>query len=121
MKMKYWIHAVDPLLWPLFGLGFFCAAFLLPPWVAVVGIAHPAGWVSDGALAYERVHSLASSLTGRALLGAAVAALLWNGSYHLRHTAMDLLGQERDVVVAPFLYAVAAAGSVMAVAAVARL
>ena len=119
--MKYWIHAVDPLLWPLFGLGFFCAAFLLPPWVAVVGIAHPAGWVSDGALAYERVYGLASSLIGRARLGVAVATLLWNGAYHLRHTAMDLLGQEWDVRVTPFLYAVAAAGSVMAVTAVAPL
>jgi fumarate reductase subunit D len=119
--MKHWIHAVDPLLWPLFGLGFFCAAFLLPPWVAVAGIAYSAGWVPDEALAYERAYHLASSIAGRTLLGAAVAALLWNGAYHLRHTAMDLLGQEWDVRVAPFLYAVAAAGSVMAVAAVTRL
>ena len=119
--MRHWIHALDPLLWPLFGLGFFCAAFLLPPWVAIVGIAHPAGWVAESALAYERVYDLASSIAGRALLGAAVAALFWNGAYHLRHTAMDLLGQEWDVRVTPFLYAVAAAGSVMAVTAVARL
>ena len=119
--MKRWIHAIDPLLWPLFGLGFFCAAFLLPPWVAVVGIAHPAGWVADGALAYERVHGLATSLPGRGLLGAAVALPLWNGAYHLRHTSMDLLGQERDLLVAPILYAVAAVGSVLAVVAVARL
>jgi hypothetical protein len=34
---------------------------------------------------------------------------------------MDLLGQGRDVLVAPILYAVAAAGSVLAVVAVARL
>jgi hypothetical protein len=34
---------------------------------------------------------------------------------------MDLLGQESDARVAPFLYAAAAIGSVMAVAAVARL
>jgi fumarate reductase subunit D len=119
--MRRWIHAIDPLLWPLFGLGFFCAAFLLPPWVAVVGIAHPAGWLAEGALAYERVHELATTLPGRALLGAAVAFPLWNGAYHLRHTAMDLLGQDRDVLVAPILYAVAAVGSVLAVVAVARL
>lgn len=119
--MKRWIHAIDPLLWPLFGLGFFLAAFLLPPWVAVVGIAHPAGWVPEGALAYERVHSLASSLPGRTLLAAAVALPLWNGAYHLRHTAMDLLGQGRDVLVAPILYAMAAVGSAIALVAVARL
>lgn len=119
--MKHWIHAVDPLLWPLFGLGFVCAAFLLPPWVAVVGIAHPAGWVADGALAYERVYGLASSLPGRVLFAAAVALPLWNGAYHLRHTAMDLVGQRYDVFVAPVLYALAAAGSVMAVVAVTRL
>ena len=119
--MKHWIHAVDPLLWPLFGAGFFCAALLLPPWVAVIGIAYPAGWLADGALAYERVYGLASSLPGRVLLGAAVALLLWNGAYHLRHTAMDLLGQGQDARVAPFLYAAAAAGSAIAVAAVARL
>ena len=119
--MRRWIHALDPVLWPVFGLGFFCAALLLPPWVAVVGIAHPAGWVPEGALAYERVYGLASSLPGRVLLTAAVAFPLWNGAYHLRHTAMDLLGQERDALAAPILYAVAAAGSVMAMAAVARL
>lgn len=118
--MRRWIHAIDPLLWPLFGLGFFFAAFLLPPWAAVVGIAHPAGWVADGALAYERVHSLASPLPGRVLLAAAVAFPLWNAAYHLRHTAMDLMGQQRDVIVAPILYALAAAGSVIAVVAVAR-
>ena len=119
--MRRWIHALDPVLWPVFGLGFFCAALLLPPWVAVVGIAHPAGWVPEGALAYERVYVLASSLPGRVLLTAAVAFPLWNGAYHLRHTAMDLLGQERDALAAPILYAVSAAGSVMAMAAVARL
>jgi len=119
--MKHWIHAVDPLLWPLFGAGFFCAALLLPPWVAVVGIAWPAGWVAEEALAYERVHALASSLPGRALLAAAVVLPLWNGAYHLRHTLMDLGGQNRDAVVAPLLYALAAAGSVLTVAAVTRL
>lgn len=119
--MRRWIHAIDPLLWPLFGLGFFFAAFLLPPWVAVVGIAHPAGWVAEGALGYERVHGLASSLPGRALLAVAVALPLWNAAYHLRHTAMDVMGQRRDVLVAPVLYALAAAGSVVAVVAVARL
>jgi fumarate reductase subunit D len=118
--MRRWIHAIDPMLWPLFGAGFFCAAFLLPPWVAVVGIAHPAGWLAEGALGYARVHGLASSLAGRVLLVAAVALPLWNGAYHLRHTAMDLLGQERDALVAPILYAVAAAGSLIAVVAVVR-
>jgi fumarate reductase subunit D len=50
-----------------------------------------------------------------------IALPLWKGAHHMRHTLIDFGGAERDALVAPLLYLLATAGSVLAVVAVVRI
>ena len=70
---------------------------------------------------YERMLGLAASLPGKVILATAIVLPLWGGAHHLRHIAIDFGGIGRDTLVGSLLYAVALAGSVLAVMAVVRL
>jgi len=70
---------------------------------------------------YLRAYALAANPLGRIVLIALIALPLWKGAHHLRHLAIDHGGADRDAIVAPLLYGVAAVGSVMAIVAVIRL
>jgi fumarate reductase subunit D len=109
-----WLHAVEPLIWPIFGAGFFAVAFVFPSFAAVVGLCDLAGWLPADALSFERVLGFAATPLGRLVLAGAIVLPLWNGAFHLRHTAMDLLGTSSDRFVGPVLYTVAALGSLAA-------
>jgi len=115
------LHRLDPLVWLIFGGGFMAGAFLLPAWIAVVGIAVPLGWVPAEALSFERMTALAAHPVGRLVLLAAVVLPLWNFAFHFRHTLVDLFGAAGDTGRAWLLYAVAGAGTVWALVAVIRL
>ena len=43
--MTRWLHAIEPLIWPIFGAGFFAVAFVFPSFAAVVGLCDLAGWL----------------------------------------------------------------------------
>ena len=119
--MKALVDKVEPLIWLLFGAGFFVGCLILPAGVFVIGVAAPLGWVPAEALAYDRVLGLASSGIGRLVLLALIVLPLWNAMNHLRHYAIDWGYLKLDGVVAPALYALAAVGSLAAVWAVIRL
>lgn len=57
----------------------------------------------------------------RAILFGLIALPFWKGVHHMRHTLIDFGGAERDALVAPLLYLLAASGSVLAVVAVVRI
>ena len=119
--MTRWLHAIEPLVWPIFGAGFFAVAFVFPGFAAVVGLCDLAGWLPADALSFERAIGFATTPTGRLVLAGAIVLPLWNGAFHLRHTAMDLLVTGSDRFVGPVLYTVAALGSLAAAAAIWRL
>ena len=119
--MKHPLLKLEPLIWPLFGGGIMLGTMLMTGWLLVVGVGAPLGLVPADALAYERAYALGSSLIGRALLVAIVALPLWKGAHHTRHLSIDSGGAARDAIVAPLLYLIATAGSVMAILAVIRL
>jgi fumarate reductase subunit D len=119
--MKHPLLKLEPVIWLLFGGGIMLGTMLMTAWVAVVGLAAPLGMLSPDALAFERAHALGSSLIGRALLAAMVILPLWKGAHHTRHVFIDMGGGERDAVVAPILYLIAIAGSLLAVVAAIRL
>jgi fumarate reductase subunit D len=93
---------------------------LLPAVLLCVALAGPLG-LAPAAVGYERLHALASSLPGRALVVALVVSCLWNGAHHLRHFLIDLGGRSRDTASALALYVLAGAGSLLAVVAAVRL
>lgn len=112
---------LEPIIWVLFGGGMMLAAVLFPGWLLVVGLGAPLGLVPESALAYERAFALAAHPIGRVVLALMIALPLWGGAHHLRHVWLDFGGLRSDAWVGPLCYAVALAGSVLAVVAVARL
>jgi len=112
------ILKLEPVIWALFGGGFFVGCLLLPAWILAVGLAAPLGLASPEALSYERALSLAAHPIGRLLLLALIALPAWNGFNHLRHWVIDLRGAGSDGWVAPLCYLAALAVSAIAVAAV---
>jgi fumarate reductase subunit D len=119
--MKHPLLKLEPLIWLLFGQGILLGTVLLTPWVLVVGLAIPLGIVPADALSYERATMLGSHIIGRVILFGLIALPLWKGAHHMRHTLIDFGGAERDALVAPLLYLLATAGSVLAVVAVVRI
>jgi fumarate reductase subunit D len=112
------IAALEPAWWGLFVAGTALSSILLPGWLLTVGLG--VGF-SPGALSWERVHALGASLPGRVFVVALVVSCLWNGAHHLRHFNIDLGGLSRDTAVATLLYALAGAGSLLALVAALRL
>jgi fumarate reductase subunit D len=115
------IAALDRIIWPIFGAGFFAVAFFYPAIALLWGLLEPLGWVSADFASFERAAAFARGLPGRILLFAVIALPLWNGAFHLRHTGMDLLGTESDRWIAPPLYMVALLGTILAAAGLWRL
>ena len=111
--MKALLLRLEPIIWLLFGQGILLGTILLTGWVLVVGLLAPLG--------IAPAHRLAASPIGRLLLLAIVALPLWKGAHHLRSLSIDFGGGGRDAAVATLLYGIAAAGSLLAIAAVVRL
>ncbi len=119
--MKALLLRLEPVIWLLFGNGILIGTMLLTGWLLVVGLAAPLGLVPADALAYQRAHALAAHPIGRLVLAALIALPLWKGAHHVRHLSLDFGGGARDTLVAPLLYALATAGSLLAIAAALRL
>ena len=119
--MKGLILRLEPVIWFLFGSGFFVGCLLFPATIFALGIAAPLGWMPADALAYDRVAALAASLPGRAVLLILLVFPLWNGFNHLRHFAIDLGGVKRDAWIAPLCYGAALLLSLVVLIAVVRL
>jgi fumarate reductase subunit D len=119
--MKHPLLKLEPLIWLLFGLGIMVGTMLLTAWLAVVCLGAPLGLVPADALAFERAHALGATWIGRLVLVGVVALPLWKGAHHTRHVFIDAGGADRDAVVAPILYAIAAAGSLLAIVAAGRI
>jgi fumarate reductase subunit D len=119
--VKHLMLRLEPVIWVLFGAGMMVGGLLLPAYILVVGLAGPLGLVPHGALAYDRMYSLASNPIGRIVFAAAAALPLWGGAHHLRHVWIDFGGLRSDGLVGGLLYGIALVGSIFAVIAVVRL
>ena len=119
--MKHLLLKLEPLIWFMFGQGIMIGTILLTGWIAIVGIAIPAGWVDASALSFDRASELGGHIVGKLVLAALCILPLWKGAHHLRSLAIDFGGADRDAAVASLLYLIATAGSVAAIVAVVRL
>ncbi len=119
--MRTLLLKLEPVIWLMFGQGIMIGTMLLTGWILVVGLAIPLGIVPADALEFDRAYALGSNLIGRLVLAALVALPLWKGAHHLRSLSVDYGGAERDGLVGGVLYAVALAGTIAAIVAVARL
>jgi fumarate reductase subunit D len=119
--MKHLIARLEPVIWALFGGGFFVGCLLMPAFIFMLCIAAPLGWLPEGALSYERAHALAANPIGRLALFVLIVLPFWNGANHLRHFVIDLRGIRSDGVVAPACYAAALVVTGIAAVAVGKL
>ena len=116
--MKALMLKLEPVIWLLFGAGMMVGGFVLPAWIATVGLGLG---VADDALSYDRMHAIFTHPIGRLVALAAMALPLWGGAHHLRHVSIDLGGLQRDALVGGLLYALALGGSLAAIVAVVTL
>lgn len=116
--MKGLMLKLEPVIWLLFGAGMMVGGFVLPAWIATVGLGIG---TPESALSYDRIYALLSNPLGRLVALAAMVLPLWGGAHHLRHVWIDFGGLKSDGVVGGLLYGVALAGSLAAVIAVVNL
>lgn len=119
--MKTLLLRMEPIIWLLFGAGIMVGTLLLPGYLLTVTLGGPLGLLPEGALAYDRVHGIASNPIGRLVLLALIALPLWKGAHHTRALAVDMLGHGADAPVGSLLYAIAVVGSVLGILAVLAL
>jgi len=79
----------EPIFWSLFGAGGVVAALVLPALVLITGLAWPLGLMSDGALGYERMSSVAGSLLGGLVLFGVIALTFWHAAHRIFHSLHD--------------------------------
>ena len=116
--MKALMLKLEPVIWLLFGGGMMVGGFVLPAFIATVGL----GLVGGGdAYGFDRMHALFSNPLVKLVAVAALALPLWGGAHHLRHVWIDFGGLKSDGVVGGLLYLLALGGSVAAVVAVVTL
>ena len=104
----------EPLFWALFSAGGMVAAFLLPAHVAVLGIAHAAGWLPDDALSYERILDLVRHPLAKLYLWALVALPLYHWAHRFRfaiHHQFGIHGWKR--LIATLCYGTAIVGTAL--------
>lgn len=116
--MRALLLRLEPIIWLLFGAGIMVGTILLPGYLLTVTLGAPLGLLPEGALSFERAHAIASNPIGRLVLLAIIALPLWKGAHHTRALAVDTFGHAADGAVGALLYAIAATGSVLAIAAV---
>jgi fumarate reductase subunit D len=116
--MKALMLKLEPVIWLLFGGGMMVGGFVLPAFIATVGL----GLLGDAnTYSYDRMYALISNPIARLVALAAMALPLWGGAHHLRHVWIDFGGLKSDGVVGGLLYLIALGGSVAAIVAVATL
>jgi fumarate reductase subunit D len=116
--MRALMLKLEPIIWLLFGGGMMVGGFVLPAFIATVGL----GLIGGGdAYGFDRMHAFFSNPLVKLVAVAALALPLWGGAHHLRHVWIDFGGLRSDGVVGGLLYLVALGGSVAAVVAVATL
>lgn len=77
----------EPVLWALFSAGGVAAAFVIPVYIFLFGLAFPLGWIS--APAYEHLISLLHLLLVRLGLFAVCFLALFHWAHRFRYTLYD--------------------------------
>jgi fumarate reductase subunit D len=106
----------EPLWWSLFGAGGVISAMLLPVTLILIGIAVPAGWVTEQGL-YELVrHPLT-----RLYLFVVISLSLFHGAHRTLFTLVDLGLKSMRRALAVILHIGAFAGTVLAAVILSRI
>jgi fumarate reductase subunit D len=119
--VKKFLLAIEPLIWGPFVTGNFLTPLFFPALILALGIAWPLGLVPAEALAYERVHGIATNPVFVIGVLVLLPLALLAGSHHLRHAVIDAGGGEHDTRTAPLLYGLWQVGAIATALALVRL
>ncbi len=113
-------HSHKPIIWSLFAAGGTVAAFVVPVLILTTCLAVPLGLLSVDALSYERLLDLMQYPLSKLVTFAVLFLIVWHAAHRMRITAHDL-GIRNDPLVMFICYGTAAAGSLLALAALFRI
>lgn len=109
-------HSNKPVIWGLFAAGGTVAAFVVPVLILITCLAVPLGLLSSDALSYEHLLDLMQQPFSKLVTFAVLFLVIWHAAHRIRITAHDL-GIRNDTLVILICYGIAAAGTLLVLAA----
>ena len=109
-------HSNKPIIWGLFAAGGTVAAFVVPVLILMTCLAVPLGLLSSDALSYEHLLDLMQQPFSKLVTFAVLFLVIWHAAHRIRITAHDL-GIRNDTLVILICYGIAAAGTLLVLAA----
>ena len=109
-------HSNKPIIWGLFAAGGTVAAFVVPALIFITCLAVPLGLLSIDVLSYERLLELLQHPLSKLVIFAVLFLVIWHAAHRMRITAHDL-GVRNDTLTMMICYGIAAAGTLLALAA----
>ena len=105
-----------PIIWGLFAGGGTLAAFVVPVLMLITCFAIPLGLLPADTLSYEHLSGLLQHAISKLITFGVLFLVIWHAAHRMRITAHDV-GIRNDTVVAIICYAIAAAGTLLMLAA----
>jgi len=105
-----------PVVWGLFAGGGTLAAFIVPVLMLITCFAIPLGLLPTDTLSYEHLSELLQHPISKLVTFGVLFLVIWHAAHRMRITAHDL-GSRNDTLVAIVCYGIAAAGTLLMVAA----
>ena len=105
-----------PIVWGVFAAGGTVAAFVVPALIMITCLGVPLGLLSADVLSYERLLDLLQHSLSKLATFAVLFLVIWHAAHRMRITAHDL-GIRNDTLVVFVCYGIAAAGTLLLVAA----
>lgn len=105
-----------PVIWSLFAAGGTVAAFIVPVLILITCLAVPLGLLSVDTLSYERALGLMQHPLSKLVTFTVLFLIAWHAAHRIRITAHDL-GIRNDRLATFICYGIAAAGTLLALAA----
>ncbi len=105
-----------PVIWGLFAAGGTMAAFFVPALILITCLGVPFGLLPADILSYERMHGLLQNSFSKLVTFAVLFLIIWHAAHRMRITAHDV-GIRSDTLVAILCYGIAAAGTLLMLAA----
>ena len=105
-----------PVIWALFAAGGTVAAFILPVLILITCLAVPLGLLSADVMSYEHLLVLMQHPLSKLVTFGVLFLIIWHAAHRMRITAHDL-GSRNDKLVSFVCYGIAAAGTLLALAA----
>lgn len=113
-------HSNKPIIWGLFAVGGTLAAFIVPALILVTCFAIPLGLLPIDVLAYERLIDLMRHALSKLVTFGVLILIIWHAAHRMRITAHDL-GIRNDTLIMFVCYGIAAAATLLALAALLRI